>query len=256
MTIIYVLQLNNDKYYVGKTNNLERRIEEHKDKINSAEWVLKHGFVSLKDNCTVSDEQGSAYETKVTCKLMLEYGINNVRGAEFCTTRLYTVDEVIATIGHHLDLDYELVRKMIELKTTEIINKQCEKIEFLLFMIDCIKISVGEGGNYMMENIKKNKIKYSTINFKNECVEKWDKCEEKNKYINLGNILEKSKCKCIMAYDNLPNNIYDCSIYYTCNSHHCNNCSCNLKLQKFKKVEILNNIINYRCSYYHLIPTI
>ena len=39
---VYLIALQNDKYYVGKTKNFVRRMDEHIDG-EGAKWVKKHG---------------------------------------------------------------------------------------------------------------------------------------------------------------------------------------------------------------------
>lgn len=59
---IYVLALENGFFYVGKTYNLARRLEEHKEMKGSL-WTKKHKFIEL-------------YETIENClcfKFLFEY---------------------------------------------------------------------------------------------------------------------------------------------------------------------------------------
>ena len=51
-------------------------------------------------------------ESRVTAQLMLELGVNNVRGSMFCGTRDYhagDVDALTKFLGHYNDLDYREV---------------------------------------------------------------------------------------------------------------------------------------------------
>ena len=91
---IYLLELDNGKYYVGRTNNISNRIEQHKNNIGS-EWTKKYKFISLVDSFETTDpydedkyvwkdkEKGSlvAHETGETNY----YGLQNVqdRGTMF-----------------------------------------------------------------------------------------------------------------------------------------------------------------------------
>lgn len=57
-------------------------------------------------------------ETKVTLSLMLERGVNNVRGAQYCEPTLYEgerLEHVIKDIGHHLGMNYAEVRQKLGL---------------------------------------------------------------------------------------------------------------------------------------------
>jgi predicted GIY-YIG superfamily endonuclease/ribosomal protein L40E len=82
---IYVLKLNHGKYYVGKTNNVIRRYEEHNSKSDSsAEWVKLHGVQKLIE---VSASNKFAEDTK-TLEYMEKFGVENVRGGSYVTVQL------------------------------------------------------------------------------------------------------------------------------------------------------------------------
>lgn len=76
MNIIYVLELENSKYYVGKTKNLEKRLQQHTNKTASY-WTNTHSFIKL----IKSFHEFSPYdEDATTIDMMESYGIDNVRG--------------------------------------------------------------------------------------------------------------------------------------------------------------------------------
>jgi len=84
MVIIYILKLDSNKYYVGKTNNLNNRIVEHINKVGS-EWTKKYPPLEIfksYENCDTYDED------KYTLKMMATYGIDNVRGGSFSSVFL------------------------------------------------------------------------------------------------------------------------------------------------------------------------
>lgn len=77
---VYVLKLENEKYYIGKTNNITRRINEHHSNQGSS-WTKKYKpieTVEIKESCDEYEE------TKTTIEYMKKYGIDNVRGGPFC----------------------------------------------------------------------------------------------------------------------------------------------------------------------------
>lgn len=81
---IYVLRLDNNKYYIGKTNNKNFRLNQHFD-IDGAAWTKKYkpiDVIELIPNCDHLDED------KYTLKYMKKYGISNVRGGSFCRIKL------------------------------------------------------------------------------------------------------------------------------------------------------------------------
>jgi predicted GIY-YIG superfamily endonuclease len=84
MVFIYILQLENKKYYVGKTLNPDFRLEQHFNSSGS-QWTKKYKPLKVLDiisNCDNFDED------KHTLKYMEKYGINNVRGGSFCELKL------------------------------------------------------------------------------------------------------------------------------------------------------------------------
>jgi predicted GIY-YIG superfamily endonuclease len=87
MLTIYVLRLTSNKYYVGKTHNFSRRIEDHINGSGSA-WTKLHKPLKIIEIYENSDNYD---ENKYTMKTMSKYGIDNVRGGSFVT--MYLSDE-------------------------------------------------------------------------------------------------------------------------------------------------------------------
>jgi cellular nucleic acid-binding protein len=84
MVYIYTLQLEKEKYYIGKTNNPKFRLDSHFNS-NGSEWTKLYKplkVLELKSNCDEYDED------KVTRQYMDKYGINNVRGGSFVSLKL------------------------------------------------------------------------------------------------------------------------------------------------------------------------
>ena len=79
MTYIYVLKLDEGKYYIGKTNNPNVRISEH-FKSDGSNWTRIYKpikIINIIPNCDNYDED------KYTLQYMQQYGIDNVRGGSF-----------------------------------------------------------------------------------------------------------------------------------------------------------------------------
>ena len=80
MVYIYVLKLKSNKYYVGKTDNPDFRLNDHFD-ANGSEWTRKYKPITiheLRPDCDSKDE------TIITQEYMEKYGIDNVRGGPWC----------------------------------------------------------------------------------------------------------------------------------------------------------------------------
>ncbi len=72
------------KYYIGKTNNPQFRLESHFN-LNGSEWTKIYKplkVIEVKPNCDDYDED------KITRQYMDKYGINNVRGGSFVSVKL------------------------------------------------------------------------------------------------------------------------------------------------------------------------
>jgi len=84
MVYIYVLKLEQDKYYIGKTNNPQFRLDNHFTS-NGSEWTKIYKpvmLLELRPNCDDYDED------KVTRQYMDKHGIENVRGGSFVSIKL------------------------------------------------------------------------------------------------------------------------------------------------------------------------
>ena len=84
MVFIYVIKLEEEKYYIGKTNNPHFRLVSHFN-LEGSEWTKKYKpieLIELIENCDNYDED------KITKQYMDKYGINNVRGGSFVSVKL------------------------------------------------------------------------------------------------------------------------------------------------------------------------
>lgn len=80
MVMVYILKLETDKYYVGKTHNIEFCLEQHFNATGSI-WTIKYKPICVLDIIMDCDEYD---EDKYTRMYMDQYGIDNVRGGSFC----------------------------------------------------------------------------------------------------------------------------------------------------------------------------
>ncbi len=73
-----------NKYYVGSSENVQQRIQQHFDG-NGSSWTKKYKPVEIIDvvsNCDKFDED------KYTKQYMSKYGIDNVRGGTYCENNI------------------------------------------------------------------------------------------------------------------------------------------------------------------------
>ena len=92
MEKLYVIKCAANKYYVGKTNDVMRRFEEHKSGKGSS-WTSKYKPIDLLESRPL---QGEHDENNKTKDLMKIYGIENVRGGSY--TQIVLSPEVISVL--------------------------------------------------------------------------------------------------------------------------------------------------------------
>lgn len=137
MDVLYVLRLHNDKWYIGRSSNLERRFEQHM-KGEGAKWTSLHQAINIHESRPLVNDED---EDALTLEYMKQYGIYNVRGGQFCAVefrpwhvrdikkRLEVVDEVKV-------VEEEKVIEMVQISQEEI--EEQKKIEAQIRMENAI----------------------------------------------------------------------------------------------------------------------
>lgn len=88
MEYIYVLELRGDKYYVGKTSDVDHRFQQHKNGTGSV-WTRLHPPVKIVERRPVIHGLGAAQDENNTVKdYMKMYGVDNVRGGAYTQPEL------------------------------------------------------------------------------------------------------------------------------------------------------------------------
>jgi predicted GIY-YIG superfamily endonuclease len=86
MVAIYILQCSSNKWYIGKTNYLSARMNNHfENKYRLPQWCKKYPPTNVEKlylNCDDFDED------KITKQYMAKYGILNVRGGSYTGVKL------------------------------------------------------------------------------------------------------------------------------------------------------------------------
>jgi hypothetical protein len=78
---IYSLKCEQNKYYVGRTNNVDIRYQQHLNGEGS-QWTRKYKPISILNTYSSNSPFD---EDKTTKELMVNYGIDNVRGGSYVT---------------------------------------------------------------------------------------------------------------------------------------------------------------------------
>jgi predicted GIY-YIG superfamily endonuclease len=81
---IYILELEDSKYYVGRTNDLEKRLKEHENK-SACSWTELY---KLKKCLSSKLTRNEFEEENETLRMMSIHGIDSVRGATYCNVEL------------------------------------------------------------------------------------------------------------------------------------------------------------------------
>jgi hypothetical protein len=104
---VYVLELKDNKFYVGKSSDKEVRIKRHTNGYGSA-WTNK--YKPINELSPVTNPQQSFWELWETLELMKKYGINNVRGSMFTSPYPLLREDKIMAAQLYCEL-YDLCRK-------------------------------------------------------------------------------------------------------------------------------------------------
>jgi predicted GIY-YIG superfamily endonuclease len=91
METLYILECGDQKWYVGKTNDVQRRFKQHTEG-RGAGWTREYAPLRIAETRQITSPYD---ETNVTKDLMKKYGIENVRGGVYCAVTL-TDDQVDA----------------------------------------------------------------------------------------------------------------------------------------------------------------
>ena len=88
-TNIYILQLKDGKYYIGKSDNVMKRYEEHLQGKGSR-WTTIYKPISV---VKVIENTSPFEEDRITKEYMAKYGISNVRGGSYVSITLDDVQQ-------------------------------------------------------------------------------------------------------------------------------------------------------------------
>lgn len=82
--MIYIARLEDNHYYVGKTNDLKKRYKDHQDGIGSV-WTTMHPVIELVETFPQKEPDD---EDRTVLKYMQRHGIDKVRGGMYSNVEL------------------------------------------------------------------------------------------------------------------------------------------------------------------------
>lgn len=88
---IYCLELEDGKYYVGQSVDVEKRIQQHREG-KGAVWTKKYPLVSVLNILPlgkVTSKEAQVFENDMTIGYAVAYGTSNVRGGDYCGHGVY-----------------------------------------------------------------------------------------------------------------------------------------------------------------------
>ena len=96
METLYILECEDNKWYIGKTADVQRRFKQHTEGKGS-EWTREYAPIRIAETRAITSPYD---ETNVTKEYMKKYGIDNVRGGAYAAVEL--PDETEDLIRHEL----------------------------------------------------------------------------------------------------------------------------------------------------------
>ena len=91
---IFVIQLNNEKYFIGGSDNIQETLDSYESGISVPEWISKNGIIE-----TIETFEGDAFDIdKTVIRYMSIHGINSVRGGSYKDSKL-SQDEIVLIRG-------------------------------------------------------------------------------------------------------------------------------------------------------------
>ncbi len=194
VTNIYILECVDKKYYIGKTNNPEFRLEKHFSNNGSA-WTKKYPPIRVIEIIPNSDDYD---EDKHTLKYMKQYGINNVRGGSFC--QLILDEEHINTINRMIngsnDKCYKCGSNNHFANYCNVSNQskklKCDRCERVGHTIDDCYASTDKNGEELIEYVEVYCCSYCGKEFETEKGARF----HENVHCNMKHTKTSSKNKC------------------------------------------------------------
>lgn len=116
---LYVLECEDDCWYVGKTGDMNECWNDHNAPNGGSAWTRLHRPIRIHSETEVPAERAELDVRKTTARLMLQHGINKVRGGPLNYKRSYEstkendIQRVAGSIRKALNLDYDETKQKV-----------------------------------------------------------------------------------------------------------------------------------------------
>jgi predicted GIY-YIG superfamily endonuclease len=134
---IYVLKLVEDRYYVGRTNNIFRRTKQHFT-VRGSVYTKKYKPIKVIE---VEEEKSSDDERKMTFKYVEKYGWEKVRGSFWCSLEIKKCQSIKSYEKMKATRDKELI-EIIKLDN-QIKNMYVDENKNIIEISESINITPG-----------------------------------------------------------------------------------------------------------------
>jgi len=128
---VYVLKLSNNKYYIGKTSDISKRIQQHFSGEFGSKWTRKYKPEKLVKTVNSVDEFDEDKWVKIYMK---KYGIDNVRGGTYSSSEPihFTTKHFIENELNHAEEKCFICQRYGHLSVDCVLNKNSSKISTII----------------------------------------------------------------------------------------------------------------------------
>ena len=141
MSYIYILRLECNKFYIGRTSNPYIKLEEYRS-LDNSEWLSRYKPISVLEIINDSDED------YYTLKYMNEYGIDNVRGGRYSNVDNVDIDKT--KIDYYIKLnDY-----FKSMNTIDKINQEVDRLKSIYDEFESLEANIRRLSNLKQMNLE------------------------------------------------------------------------------------------------------
>lgn len=128
---LYILALEDEKYYVGISRDVYSRYKEHESRKGAHFTKIHHpiGLICSRELNTWHKDEAEEEETNMTLLMMTAFGIENVRGGDYYQANIYDVKNCMGD-----DL-YNSINQKHKYADTEKLFKQYPEIKYGLDLL-------------------------------------------------------------------------------------------------------------------------